>query len=196
MATGLLVILLGRGTKLSEHVMASDKTYEGVMHLGVSTNTEDVDGEVVSEADYGGLTQAQVEEQLRRRVGDQMQVPPMVSAVKKQGVPLYKLARKGQVVEREARLIHVYEFSLLHFQLPRVEFRLRCTKGTYVRTLCADIGRDLGCGAFLEALRRTRAGAFRVEETLPMEEILKMDRAQLAAKVRPIHEARAEESVR
>lgn len=185
MATGLLVILLGRGTKLSERILASDKTYEGIMRLGVTTDTEDVDGQVLTESDYSHVRREDVEQAMARREGDQMQTPPMISAVKRQGVPLYKLARRGEVVERAPRLIHVYEFSLLSFDPPRVGFRLRCTKGTYVRTLCADIGRELGCGAFLESLRRTRAGEFSVEDAIPLDEVLRMNLDQLAACVRP-----------
>lgn len=186
MATGLLVILLGRGTKLSERIMASDKTYEGILRLGVTTDTEDVDGQVLSEADFSGVTREQLAAEMRRREGDLLQVPPMVSAIKRQGVPLYKLARKGQTVERAPRLIHLYEFRLLSFEPPRAAFRLRCTKGTYVRTLCADIGRALGCGAFLEALRRIEAGDLSVEKATPLEELLNMDRDQLTQRVRPL----------
>ncbi|MBP7831155.1 MAG: tRNA pseudouridine(55) synthase TruB [Kiritimatiellae bacterium] len=192
MATGLLVILLGRGTKLSDRVMASDKTYEGTLKLGVTTDTEDVDGKVLAEADWTSVTQAQVEQQMACRVGDLMQTPPMVSAVKKQGVPLYKLARKGQTVEREPRLIHVYEFRLLAFEPPRARFVLRCTKGTYVRTLCADIGRALGCGAFLESLRRTQSGALTVDSAAPLDDILRMNEDQVAERVLPLHGLLAE----
>ncbi|HOW97840.1 MAG TPA: tRNA pseudouridine(55) synthase TruB [Kiritimatiellia bacterium] len=187
MATGLLVILLGRGTKLSDRVMASDKTYEGTLKLGATTDTEDVDGQILAEAPWEHVTREAVEREMAARVGDLMQTPPMVSAVKKQGVPLYKLARKGQTVEREPRLIHVYEFRLLAFEPPRARFVLRCTKGTYVRTLCADIGRALGCGAFLEALRRTRAGALAVEAAAPLDDILRMDVDRVAERVLPLH---------
>jgi tRNA pseudouridine55 synthase len=193
MATGLLVILLGRGTKLSNVVMGADKTYEGVMRLGVATDSEDVDGRVVAEADPSGVAREQVEAAMKARTGDLMQTPPMVSAVKRDGVPLYKLARKGQTVEREPRLIHVYEFALLDFALPRARFRLRCSKGTYVRTLCADIGREIGCGAHLEELRRTQSGALKVADAVSLDELLKMDRDALAKRVIPIHQVRAED---
>ena len=125
---------------------------------------------------------------MAKRVGDVMQTPPMVSAVKLNGVPLYKLARKGKTVEREPRLIHIYEFKLLDFSLPWVRFRLRCTKGTYVRTLCADIGRALGCGAYLEQLRRTQSGSMKVENAIGYETILGLDLEQLAKHVIPIHQ--------
>ena len=186
MATGLLVILIGRGTKVSERVMASDKIYEGMLHLGVTTDTEDVDGRVLEEKDASGVTREALEAAIARRRGDQMQTPPMVSAIKKDGVPLYKMARQGKTVEREARLIHVYSFDLLDFIPPQARFRLRCTKGTYVRTLAADIGRELGCGAFLENLRRTSTGGFRVEEARPLDELTALDRAGIEKHVLPL----------
>jgi tRNA pseudouridine55 synthase len=116
-----------------------------------------------------------------------MQTPPMVSAIKKDGVPLYKLARKGKTVEREPRLIHVYEFALLDYDPPRVSFRLQCTKGTYVRTLCADLGDELGCGAHLEALRRTRAGAWSAEDAAPLDEVLGGDLEGLKERLVPMY---------
>ena len=188
MATGLLIILLGRGTKLSNYVMSADKVYEGLMHLGVTTDTEDRDGKVLTKTNWDSVTRERLEIEMAKWMGDVMQTPPMVSAVKLNGVPLYKLARKGKTVEREPRLIHIYEFKLLHFSLPGVRFRLRCTKGTYVRTLCADIGRALGCGAYLEQLRRTQSGTMKVENAIEYETILGLDLEQLAKHVIPIHQ--------
>lgn len=172
MATGLLVLLLGRGTKASARVMGADKVYEGTMHFGVRTDTQDVDGRVLAQGDASALTADAIEAAMAKRVGDQMQMPPMVSAIKKDGVPLYKLARKGQEIEREPRFIHVYEFKLTGFEPPLATFRLKCTKGTYVRTLTADIGDELGCGAFLEKLRRTASGDFRVEKAVALADLL------------------------
>ncbi len=188
MATGLLVILLGRGTKLSNYIMGSDKTYEGVMRLGISTDTDDADGVETGRADCSGVTRDQVEAEMRKLTGDIMQTPPMVSAVKKNGVPLYKLARKGQVVEREPRLIHVYEFALKEFALPDVGFMLRCTKGTYVRTLCADIGRALDCGAHLCRLRRTQSGNLTLDRAVAFDKLMNMDVSQLEELVIPVHQ--------
>ena len=188
MATGLLIILLGRGTKLSNYVMGADKVYEGLMYFGATTDTEDLDGKVLAQVDCSSVTRESVEREMAKLVGDVMQTPPMVSAVKLNGVPLYKLARKGKTVEREARLIHIYEFKLLDFSLPRVQFRLRCTKGTYVRTLCADIGRALGCGAYLEQLRRTESGSMKVENAIGFQTILGLDLEQLTKHVVPIHQ--------
>ncbi len=187
MATGLLPILLGRGTKLSQQVMGTDKIYEGEMLLGIETDSHDADGQVTREADASGITREQIEAEMRKRIGDQMQLPPMVSAVKKDGVPLYKLARKGKTIEREPRLIHVYDFTLLAFEPPKARFVLKCTKGTYVRTLCADIGQALGCGAHLCALSRTRTGGLELKDARPLDTILKMDLAELEKATIPVH---------
>jgi tRNA pseudouridine55 synthase len=132
------------------------------------------------------VTAEAVEAEMKKLTGDLMQVPPMVSAVKKNGVPLYKRARKGQEVEREARLIHVFEFAMTRFVLPDVDFRVRCTKGTYVRKLCADIGEALGCGAHLSRLRRTSIGRVRIEDALPLDQILAMGRDELIRKMIPL----------
>jgi len=172
MATGLLVILLGKGTKISDRVMGHDKTYEGTLRLGLETDSQDADGRIVAEKDAAAVTAAQVEEQFKLRLGDQMQLPPMVSAIKIQGVPLYKLARKGETVERQPRLIHVYRFELLDFAPPDVRFRVECTKGTYVRTLAHDVGQALGVGAHLVALRRTKIGQIDVAQAPPLAELL------------------------
>ena len=134
MATGLLVLLLGRATKLSDRVMGHDKAYEGTMRLGVETDTQDADGEIVAERDWRGVTREALEEAMRALEGDQLQTPPMASARKVGGVPLYKLARQGKTVEREARPIYVYRFELTGFEPPEARFRVACTKGTYVRT--------------------------------------------------------------
>lgn len=175
MATGLLIILFGRGTKLSQRVMGTDKVYEGVIEFGKATNTHDIDGDVVEEKPIDGLTEAMVAAAMQARCGDRMQTPPMYSAVKKDGVPLYKLARKGQTVEREPRLIHVYAFKLLSWEPPRATFRLRCTKGTYVRVLAAEIGEELGCGAFLQSLRRLECGPYALENAVPLDTLLEED---------------------
>lgn len=119
-----------------------------------------------------------------------MQTPPMVSAVKVNGVPLYKMARKGKVVEREPRFVHVYEFRLISLEMPRARFVVRCTKGTYVRTLCADVGEALGCGAHLSALRRTRSGMFSIEEALPLDTLLGLTVGGLVEKVISVRKLR------
>ena len=186
MATGVLILLLGRATKMSEQLIGADKEYEGTMRLGIATDSHDADGAVVCEADPGGVTEAGLREAMKKLTGDLWQMPPMVSAVKVNGRPLYKSARKGLEVERKARLIHVYEFRLLAFRTPEADFRVRSTKGTYIRKLAADVGDALGCGAHLSRLRRTACGDTRVEAALPLDEILKMDRATLAQRVIPM----------
>jgi len=193
-ATGLLVILVGRGTKLSSLFLGSDKHYEGTMLLGVTTDSQDAQGKVTGEADSSGVTREQLEGEMEKLTGDIYQVPPMVSAAKINGVPLYKRARKGQVIEREPKLIHVYEFSLVDFALPRASFSLKCSKGTYARTLCHDIGEALGCGAHLEQLCRTRCGDLSLEDAVPMEELLDISREEMIARIIPIYKAAATRS--
>ncbi len=185
-ATGLLILLLGRATKLSDRFLGSDKVYEGELHLGIATDSQDADGRVVSEADASGVTAEQLEAQMARLTGDIRQTPPMVSAKKIEGIPLYKLARKGQTIAREPRVIHVYAFSLTRFDPPRAAFVVRCSKGTYVRTLAADIGEALGCGAHLCALRRLSCGALKVEDAAPTAAVLAWDHAALEAHLLPM----------
>lgn len=184
-ATGLMVIMLGRATKLADRLMADDKVYEGVFHLGVTTDSQDGDGQVVQERDSSAVTRADVERAMAGLTGDLMQVPPMISALKKDGVPLYKLARKGKIVERQPRLVHVYEFTLLDFQPPSGMFRVRCSKGCYVRTLCADLGEVLQCGAHLAGLRRLASGSFNLSEAMPLGDILNLARADLIRLIVP-----------
>ena len=184
-ATGLLVILLGRGTRLSAQIMGGDKAYEGVMRLGRTTNSQDIDGETLEEKPVEGITAEQLQAQMDARLGDSFQTPPMVSAVKIQGVPLYKLARKGQEVAREPRFIHLYRFRLQRWEAPLATFDVACSKGTYVRTLCHEIGQALGCGACLDALRRTASGTMKIEDALPFDDVLKLSRDALAARIIP-----------
>lgn len=184
-ATGLLVILLGRGTRLSAQIMGGDKSYEGVMRLGRTTNSQDIDGETIEEKSCEGVTAELIQAQMDIRLGDSFQTPPMVSAVKIHGVPLYKLARKGQDVPREPRFIHLYRFRLLRYEAPLATFDIVCSKGTYVRTLCHDIGQTLGCGACLDALRRTTSGTMKIEDAMPFDEILKLPKDALAARIIP-----------
>ncbi len=185
-ATGLLVLMIGRGTKLANLLLAGDKTYLGTMRLGITTDTQDAQGQLLREADYRQVTREQLQAAIQRWNGDVLQTPPMVSAMKKQGVPLYKLARRGLTVERRPKLIHIYEFQLRDFNPPQATFYLRCSKGVYVRTLCADIGAELGCGAHLEQLRRTQSGDFSIDQALPLNQLLQMDRQQLAEQLIPL----------
>jgi tRNA pseudouridine55 synthase len=184
-ATGLLIIVLGRGTKLSEKMMSDDKAYEGSIKFGESTDSYDADGELVASLPVPPLTVAQLNETAIGFVGDLMQTPPMVSAVKIRGVPLYKLARKGIEVPREPRLIHIYKFCFSAYQEPVGHFQIACTKGTYVRSLAHELGQKLGCGAHLATLRRTVSGKFNVADATPLDDALKLTVAELGRKVIP-----------
>jgi tRNA pseudouridine55 synthase len=184
-ATGLLIIVLGRGTKLSEKLMGDDKVYEGTIKFGETTDSYDADGELTASLPVPPMTLEQLNEEAARFIGDIMQTPPMVSAIKKDGVPLYKLARKGIEVEREPRLIHIYNFRFTNYAEPLGEFRVACTKGTYVRSLAHELGQKLGCGAHLATLRRSTSGKFDVADAKSLDEILQMSTAQLEKCVIP-----------
>jgi tRNA pseudouridine55 synthase len=185
-ATGLLVLVLGKATKLSERLSGQDKTYEGTMRLGVETSTQDREGDVTAVKDPSGVTRQALNDAFATFRGDILQLPPMVSAIKKDGRPLYKLARKGLEVEREPRPVTIHTLELLELRLPDVDFRVACSKGTYVRTLCADIGAKLGCGAHLYALRRLSSGRFDVKGSVTMETIKNWDREALLNNMIPL----------
>lgn len=171
LATGLLVLLLGKATKLQDSLMGQDKVYVATMRLGVETDSEDCTGEVTATHDWSSVTEEQVRATGKEFLGDQMQIPPMVSAIKRNGQPLYKMARKGEVIEREPRPIHIAGLDITGISLPDVDFTLTCSKGTYVRTICADWGRKLGCGGHMLALRRTHSGKLSVDGAVTPEEI-------------------------
>ncbi len=184
-ATGLLIIVLGRGTKLSEKLMSDDKVYEGTIKFGESTDSYDSDGELTASLPVPPLTVEELNKAGEEFVGDIMQTPPMVSAIKKDGVPLYKLARKGVEVQREPRLIHIYNFKFSKYNEPLGEFRLACTKGTYVRSVAHDLGQKLGCGAHLATLRRTVSGKFDVADAKPLDDVLRLSARELEQRVIP-----------
>ncbi len=184
-ATGLLIIVLGRGTKLSEKLMSDDKVYEGTVKFGESTDSYDSDGELTASLPVPPLTVEELNEAAGEFVGDIMQTPPMVSAIKKDGVPLYKLARKGVEVPREPRLIHIYRFQFSKYEEPCGEFRLACTKGTYVRSVAHELGQKLGCGAHLSKLRRVVSGKFDVADAKSLDEVLNLSARQLEQRVIP-----------
>ncbi|MDO8542745.1 MAG: tRNA pseudouridine(55) synthase TruB [Opitutaceae bacterium] len=171
MATGLLIILVGKATRVSQYLISLDKEYEGTIELGKVTDTQDADGEVMETRPVPPLTQPQVEAAIKTFLGDQYQMPPMYSAIKIDGVPLYKSARKGEDVEREPRFIRVMSWEVTRFEPPHIDFRLQCTKGTYVRTLAHDLGQKLDCGAHLAALRRTATSKFHVSQALTLDQI-------------------------
>jgi len=184
-ATGLLIMLLGRGTKLSEKLMSDDKVYSGWIKFGETTNSYDTDGDVLETKPVPPLSMDLLNEAAAGFIGDIMQQPPMVSAVKIGGVPLYKLARKGVEVERKSRLIHIYNFRFTQYEEPYAFFRVACTKGTYVRTLAHELGQKYGCGAHLATLRRVSSGKFDVADALKYEDALKLSAAELAKHVIP-----------
>lgn len=184
-ATGLLIIVLGRGTKLSEKLMSDDKVYEGSIKFGETTDSYDAGGELVASLPVPLLTLEELNEAATVFQGDVMQTPPMVSAVKVKGVPLYKMARKGVEVERKPRLIHVYSFRFSGYAEPFGQFRIACTKGTYVRSLAHELGQKIGCGAHLATLRRTVSGKFDVKDSVPFEDALKLSLAELQKRVLP-----------
>lgn len=172
MATGLLVVLVGKATSVSQYLISLDKEYTGTIKLGVTTNSQDADGEVlVTRPVSPSLTEAEVLAAIKTMLGDQYQMPPMFSAIKIDGVPLYKLARKGEEIVREPRFIRVASWDLTRFAPPELDFRVRCTKGTYVRTLAHDLGEKLGCGAHLTALRRTGTDKLTLERALTIDQI-------------------------
>ncbi|MEI6032891.1 MAG: tRNA pseudouridine(55) synthase TruB [Verrucomicrobiae bacterium] len=183
LATGLLLITIGRGTKIQDLLMSEDKEYVGTLVLGQATDSQDADGVVVETSPVPALSSEQIHAAFAKLHGDFYQLPPMVSAIKKDGVPLYKLARQGKVVEREPRFVHVYAHEIQAIRLPEIDFRVVCSKGFYVRTYAHDIGQDLGCGAHLKALRRTKSGRFDVEGAITVEELKAGPMEEVAARV-------------
>lgn len=170
-ATGLLMLLLGKATKVQDLLMAEDKEYQGTFKLGEVTDSQDADGQIIETRPVPSLTQEDVHSAFRQFTGDFYQTPPMVSALKKDGVPLYKLARQGKTVRREPRLVHIYNYKLLRVELPEVDFHIKCSKGFYVRTYCHDIGEKLGCGAHLIGLSRTKSGNFSLGNALTWDDL-------------------------
>lgn len=170
-ATGLLLLTLGKGTKIQDLLMSEDKEYAGTLTLGVTTDTQDRAGKVLEERPVEALDEQQVRGAFEKFRGDFYQMPPMVSAIKQGGVPLYKLARQGKTVEREPRLVHVYSYAISRLEVPEIDFTVACSKGFYVRTYAHDIGEALGCGAHLKDLRRTRSGRFVVTGAITVDEL-------------------------
>tara|TARA_B110001454_G_scaffold194963_1_gene196894 strand:- start:263 stop:1105 length:843 start_codon:yes stop_codon:yes gene_type:complete len=160
LATGVLPLCLGEATKVSQFLLNSDKRYRARIKLGIRTDSADSEGQVIAECDEVNVSREQVEQALQSFKGETQQIPPMHSALKVDGVPLYKLAREGKTISREARNICVYELELTDFQGDEIELEITCSKGTYIRTIADDLGQDLGCGAHIIALRRLQAGAF------------------------------------
>jgi tRNA pseudouridine55 synthase len=189
MATGLLIVLVGKATRVSQFIISLDKEYEGTIELGKTTDSQDAEGETVETRPVPALTLSEVGAAMQGFLGDQYQMPPMFSAIKIGGVPLYKKARKGEEVAREPRFIRVMSWDLLRFESPHIDFRLRCTKGTYVRTLAHDLGTKLGCGAHLSALRRTATDRFNVAQALTMDQIEALSLPEIEKRLIPVGQA-------
>ena len=183
MATGVLPVFVGRATRGVEFFEHAEKVYETVLKLGITTDTEDITGTVLTEQD-AFVTGSMVEEALSKFRGEIMQVPPMYSALKVGGQKLYDLARKGKEVERQPRPITIHELTLLSMEADGIHLRVRCSKGTYIRTLCKDIGEALGCGGCMAALRRVEAGEYTAAEAVPLQQLLETENPE--AFLRPV----------
>ena len=191
-ATGVLPLLVGRGTRIAEYLLEWDKTYLARLRLGETTDTQDATGTVLQRSPLTTVTEARLRETVARFEGRIQQIPPMYSAVKVGGVPLYKAARAGKAIAREAREVTVYRLDVLSIQLPDVVLRVACSKGTYIRTLCADIGERLGVGGHLATLVRERVGPLLVEQALTVEEVeTHLANGTLAASMLTLDEALA-----
>lgn len=175
MATGLLMLVINKATKIQELLMSEDKTYEGTLTLGKTTSSQDKQGDVIDEKEVPTLSNDQITAAFDQYTGPFEQIPPMVSAIKKDGVPLYKLARKGKEVKRDPRPVEVFKYDLTDISVPEVSFTVDCTKGFYVRTYAHDIGQTLGCGAHLSALRRTRSGRFTLDRAITADALKTME---------------------
>ena len=169
-AEGVLPVCIGRATKVCDILTDKDKIYEAVMLLGVETDTQDTSGEILKELPVT-LSEECVKETILSFIGNYAQVPPMYSALKVNGKKLYELAREGKTVERKARNVQIFSIEILEMNLPRVRMSVHCSKGTYIRTLCHDIGQKLGCGGCMEKLLRTKVGVFELQDTLKLAEI-------------------------
>lgn len=191
MATGLLPVCIGDATRIATFLTEGDKAYEGTVRFGVTTETLDAEGAVVEERDASGLTREQVEHALAAMLGRITQLPPMYSARKVGGRRLYELAREGVEVEREAREVTIHGARLLEWSPPETRIFVRCSKGTYIRTLAADLGEAVGTGAHLTALRRVASGTLRVEDARTLESMESLDRETLRAQLLPVETALA-----
>jgi tRNA pseudouridine55 synthase len=181
-ATGVLPVALGEGTKAITFLDEGVKEYRATMRLGVATDTQDLEGEVLQERDWTHVTPDMISGLVPAFTGDILQIPPMYSALKRDGVPLYKLARKGETVEREARPVRIHSLSIDRIELPEVSFTVRCSRGTYVRTLAVDMGEALGTCAHLVQLRRTASGPFALANAFTLDELADASPREIAAR--------------
>ncbi len=186
LATGLLVLLVNRGTKQADLLLAGEKEYDATVLLGTETDSQDITGKVVRKLDSAGLNRDAIERALGCFRGQISQTPPMVSALKYRGERLYTIARRGEEVPRLSRKVMISRLTLVGNSGPRVRLAIRCSKGTYIRTLCHDLGRTLGCGACLAALRRIAVGPFRIEDAVPLDQLLAGSPEELSARIIPV----------
>lgn len=186
-ATGVLPVCLGKATKVCDLLTDKDKTYRAILRLGITTDTQDISGQVIKERDPRGLKGEEVRQAILSFVGAYEQVPPMYSALKVNGKKLYELAREGKTVERKRRPVHIHEIQIQEMNLPRVEFTVTCSKGTYIRTLCHDVGEKLGVGGCMEELERIAVGRFHLRDALTLKEIQEMkEEGTLEEVLRPV----------
>ena len=174
LATGMLILCTGKFTKRINEYMAQEKEYTGTFTLGATTPTYDLESEPVDFKDYSAVTPEQLQEIARQFTGELLQVPPMHSAIKKDGKRVYELARKGQTIELEPRKITIKEFEFTNIEMPVLHFRVVCSTGTYIRSLANDVGKAAGCGAYLSSLCRTRIGEFTLDKAMTMDEAMEM----------------------
>jgi len=188
MATGVLMLLVNKATKLQDKLMAEDKVYEGSLKLGITTDSQDAEGGPLEEKVVPDFSFGEIKAVFERYQGDFEQIPPMVSAIKKDGVRLYKLARQGKEVKRDPRPVSIKSYQLHNISLPDVDFTVHCSKGFYVRTYAHDIGADLGCGAHLTALCRTHSGQFDLANAVPAMDLKTMGREAILSKLITLEE--------
>lgn len=187
MATGLMIILVGKATKLSQYLMGMDKSYVGTICLGKTTDSQDAEGKIVQEREVPNINTETIQKTMDTFLGDQYQIPPMFSAIKKGGQPLYKKARKGETIEREPRLIRVAHFYCQSWLSPYIQFEVTSSKGTYVRTLANDLGEKLGCGAHLSELCRTMIDQFSLKKAHSIEELQVASESQVKEWLIDVH---------
>lgn len=177
--TGVLIILIGGATKLSSRFANDDKEYEAALILGKKTDSGDAEGKVLSVGDYSEITEVQIKDIFDAFKGKIEQVPPMISALRFKGKRLYELARRGREVPRKPRVVHIKELKIKNIDIPRIDFSVVCSKGTYIRKLCDDIGDKLGCGGYLSYLRRLRSGEFTIEKSISVEKLKSLSDGEL-----------------
>jgi len=189
-ATGVTVCCINQATKLAQFFLHGSKKYEAVLFLGIETDTQDLTGKVVSRSDIQPslLSEDKIYSVFQKFKGEILQAPPVYSALKHKGVPLYKLARKGNPVQKDARTVFILSLDILHINLPEIHFKVSCSGGTYIRTLCADIGAALGCGGHLKRLRRTESSGFNIRDAVRYSE-LESSADELAARIIPMTDA-------